>query len=402
MIKPYLSIAGFDYSAYLISVHCEQTVDVVKSPAKIDIQLFNSRQIFRGAFKPTDEIIFSVENRLTNCYGYTALNFDVLVGEVQKASVDEMICKIEGVCTMGGMSGGLKRKYTYQAGEAIATIVNELLDDYGFKKGRHINIAMKQLPQDGIEFEAGLDYLKAFETLCTKTGSWYFIDETGNFWYQDPQATSGAMDLTGYILNGDDTTSLVGYRNVVKVVVGTSFDPTKTQAGPEILTQDPTTIATIIAKASDEEIAKYGYLQAPPVYLPTANKEIGQKVADNLLKVYSARADNPKPKVYGIVPALAGFVKYKPYNGMPMHVADCSEPIVAAPSSDIYGVVIKRVLDLDAANGLVVELEIANKLPSAGLGLIEIGDDATATEAADAISGASDEEIAASIAAKGG
>jgi len=364
MLSCTMTIGGNDVSKWVMKIHCEQTIDCRKDPDKVDIQLSNTKLRWRGKFAPNDTIecvVLRTAYRNVNggCKETRYPPIQLFKGDVQKASTDERIAKIEGSCYIGGMSGNLPKNVTYHKGTPIDFIVNDLLDQFEYKGGRApVDTKVSVLPRKDLIYRAGTDFLGAFQTLADLTGSWYFADEYGIFYYVDPKILKYAKYLNGYLLNGDDTAALIGYANVVQVIGGTPYRPD--QIGAEI----PTHYPTHRAKEEDAKAFKdNGRIEAPPVYVPEANKETCEKMAKNLLAYFSQFEDHCKPIVVGICPAPGAYVTYSPRNGadiLPTRCDDAPIPVVG----NVTGVVVRRVVDY-STRGLITELEVSTQIKTA-------------------------------------
>ena len=360
-----MSIGGIDVSKYIISIHADQSVDLTMSPSKIDIELMNSRLRFRDKFAPTDRITCTVIEEFRTCDSVIPLPMKLFDGQVQLAYTDEIIAKIEASCDMGPMAGSLKENVTYKGTQSIEEIIKNLVGDrFGWPGGRdrvHVNVKkMTYLPIKELTFKQGTDFLSALDELCSYTYSWYFADEHGDFWYQDPEAKTGAINLNGFVVKGDDRTNLQGYYNVVPAVGGSMHKPQ--EPGAEIQSHQPEIRYTAIA--SDDELQRNGILVAPPIYIPEADKETIKNAAENALYYYLQKSNVNKPKLWKIFPPLRALVSYSAFNAQPGKYG-CSASEVDEPSDPIYGTVTHRVVDINS-DGLTCDLEVATGIGASG------------------------------------
>jgi hypothetical protein len=381
MIIPRLFIRGADVSRFLLSCHAEMTANQDKDPGKFDIKLANISGRFFGAFAaageesdedvpltPKTKILFLIINRRQNCESSVDENIRIFTGEVQNANCDEVVCNISGSCSEGGMTSGLKQHKAYEPGWTIREIANNLLDEYGIDKSKRViepqnNVAPDKTP----EYWLAIDFDTAFSELSDESQSIYFFDEHDVFHLVSPFHYKGSVDLTGSILRGSDASTMVGHCNKVNVFGG-SPGPMPSDPGSEIKTH-----WLIHAEAKNEdEIAEYGEMVAPPVYVPNCPYEECQRIADNLLAQYMQYKDVPQIKVVGRAPPLLRRVTYHPYNGN-LPPTNCSSNTNVQVGT-ITGLVTRRVVDLDANSGFVCTLDVATNslaLEDAGIDIPE-------------------------------
>jgi len=287
------------------------------------------------------------------------------------------------------MSSNLNDSYIAQPGTSTKKIVNDLLDKFGWTGGREIHIAVETLPRKEFCVKPEVDFLGAFEMLAEITGSWYFQDEFGTFWFRDPQAIDDAISLDGNLLNGSERTSLIGYCNVVQVIGGSVYS--SWEDGSEIPSQWPTIRAIVAAPA--EELEAAGIIMAPPVFIPEANYTQCKEIATNLLEFYRNKRDNCKPKVLGIVPRLGSIVYYTPRNGyLGAATCDSDEKVTEGTKfGKVTGCVVKRIVDF-SKDGLICDLEVATRI-SVTSGYVPIGKGVKAEDMGEGITKLSEDKL---------
>ncbi len=364
-ITPVLILDGQDVSRYFISCHMEQTGNSSKDPGKYDVTLCNPGGWATGAFAPksVEEI---TEEQLGNfttapkkkvslqiivskqgCEGSSSKTITIFSGEIQKAEADELYLKIEGSCSEGGMTARINPKI-WPTGTPITTIVNDLLDDFGYTGVRHIMPAKNTTDDVNPTLDKGIDFDTALYTVSCWAESIYFFDEADEFWFVPATNLRGFSNLTGNILRGSNATNMVGYCNHVDVYGGT----------PEDLWEGKThnLIHAWAEPNNDWEIQSYGLMKAPPVVLPNADQAKCQEVADKLLEWYRQYKDVPTVKVVGKAPGLLSKVAYRPWNGdMPPVKCDGAEE---AEMGAVMGLVTRRVVDISAEAGFVASLDV--------------------------------------------
>jgi hypothetical protein len=364
-ITPILILAGQDVSRYFISCHMEQTANSTKDPGKYDLVIANPGGKFTGAFAPksveevTEEelgnfvtapkkrVSLQVITSKSGCEGDSSKTITIFSGEIQKAEADELYLKIEGSCSEGGMTARINPRI-WPTGTPITTIVNDLLDDFGYTRTRHIMPAKNTTDDVNPTLDKGIDFDTALYTVSCWAESIYFFDENDDFWFVPATNLRGFSNLTGNILRGSNATNMVGYCNHVDVYGGS----------PEDLWEGKThnLIHAWAEPDNDWEIQSYGLLKAPPVVLPNADLAKCQEVADKLLEWYRQYKDVPTVKVVGKAPGLLSKVAYRPWNG-DMPPVKCEGPEEAEMGA-VMGLVTRRVVDISSESGFVSSLDV--------------------------------------------
>jgi hypothetical protein len=218
-IIPKLTIDGKDVSRYFISAHCEQTANSSKDPGKYDLVLANVGGKFAGAFAPRSleeriqeelgnfkiapksRVFLQIITSKSGCEGSTSKTITICSGEIQKAECDELYCKIEGSCSEGGMTSRINPRI-WPTGTPITTIVNDLLDDFGYTGARHILPFKNSTDDVNPVLDKGIDFDTAMYTVSCWAESIYFFDEADEFWFCPATDFRGFSNLTGNILRG--------------------------------------------------------------------------------------------------------------------------------------------------------------------------------------------------------
>lgn len=399
-IIPKLIIDETDVSRFFISAHCEQTANSTKDPGKYDLVLANVGGIFTGAFKPKSieqtveeevgnfslapkkRVQLSITTKRMRCVAGSATTYDhyhdkdgmqiwymvphpehtvsqdvttvIFSGEIQKAECDELYCKIEGSCSEGGMTSRINPRI-WQTGTPIKTIVDDLLDDFGYRgprsdvagSPRHVLPFKNSTDDVNPTLSKGIDFDTAMYEVSCWAESIYFFDENDEFWFCPATDFRGFSNLTGNLLRGSNASNMVGYCNYVDVYGGTMEDLT------ELKTHN---LIHAFAKAPEIEIQERGLMKAPPVVLPNADQKKCQEVANNLLEWYRQYTDVPTVKVVGKAPGLLSKVAYRPWNGSipPVKCDGVEEPEMGA----VLGLVTRRVVDISAETGFVSSLDV--------------------------------------------
>jgi len=394
-IIPKLIIDGKDVSRYFISAHCEQTANSTKDPGKYDLVLANVGGKFTGAFAPRSleqqvqeelgnftiapkrRVQLSITTKRMRCVAGSATTYEhyhdengmqiwymvphtehtvsqdvttvIFSGEIQKAECDELYCKIEGSCSEGGMTSRINPRI-WPTGTPITTIVNDLLDDFGYTGVRHILPFKNSTDDVNPTLDKGIDFDTAMYEISCWAESIYFFDESDEFWFCPATDFRGFSNLTGNILRGSNASNMVGYANRIDVYGGTIDD------GENVNERKTHNLIHAWAEAPEIEIQEKGLMRAPPVILPNADQAKCQEVADNLLEWYRQYTDVPTVKVVGKAPGLLSKVAYRPWNGsLPPVKCDGAEE---AEMGAVLGLVTRRVVDISAETGFVSSLDV--------------------------------------------
>ena len=366
-ITPKLIIDGKDVSRYFISAHCEQTANSTKDPGKYDLVLANVGGRFTGAFAPksiearTEEelgnfaispkrrVFLQVIVSKQGCEGNSSKTITICSGEIQKAEADELYLKIEGSCSEGGMTARINPRI-WATGTPITTIVNDLLDDFGYEGVRHILPFKNSTDDVNPVLDKGIDFDTAMYEVSRWAESIYFFDENDEFWFCPATDFRGFSNLTGSVLRGSNASNMVGYCNHVDVYGGTVDD------GESVNERKTHNLIHAWAEAPEIEIQERGLMKAPPVILPNADQAKCQEVANNLLEWYRQYKDVPSVKVVGKAPGLLSKVAYRPWNGsLPPVKCDGVEEPEMWP---VLGLVTRRIVDISAETGFVSSLDV--------------------------------------------
>lgn len=378
-ISPEVIVDGVDVSAYFKSCHAEMTANHIKDPGKYDIVLANVGGIFYGAFLPTVQrqvlggesielyprrrVFVKVNNVRKSCDSIDREEITIFSGEIQKAECDELECRIEGSCTQGGWSSALVGDRVWKQMGDIETIVNNLLDDFGYTGERHIAPLNPVAPDLNPEALKNLDFDTAMNMVAAWAQSIYFFDEDDEFWFiPAADVRMGWSNLDGVILRGPAGRSAVGYCNVVTVYGGTD------QATPQTSGAERKLHKRIMARVEAEEslIDAYGRIEAPAIYVPNCNQEQCQLIAENLLAWYDQYRDVPSVKIVGEAPSIMSKVEYHPWNQSPTETnCDPGEDNVLI-TGKVKGVVTRRIVDISADGGFVCTIEVTQNLQDAG------------------------------------
>ena len=120
------------------------------------------------------------------------------------------------------------------------------------------------------------------------SGAIWFSDEKGNIIFSSPKGTGLAFDIRGICQFPESAFNAIGYCNQVTVVGGNPDAPGTMSAGSPTSTNMQEAVGLIYTtpKPSDEEIAKYGWIPAPIVCVPSLTTKEAVKEAEKRLKYY--------------------------------------------------------------------------------------------------------------------
>jgi len=375
-VKPIVILDGQDVSRYFVSCHSEQTANAQKDANKYDLVLANVGGHFfeEGSFAPKNyeqqtaeslgdfdlapkhKVSVEVELTKTGCEsGHNKVT--IFRGEIQKAIADELFVKIEGSCFQGGMTSRVHDEEEPAASDqiypkrlTITDVVEDLLTKFGIPGPWHISPANNELKDQNPYIGKSIDFESAMNEVAAWAASIYYFDENNEFWFTGVTAKSGFSNLTGVLLRSSNASTMVGYCNHVDVYAGTINDGDIPNERYTHWTQ------LAEAEAPPEEIAAYGVVTAPPVFLEDGDPAMAQRLADNLLEWYRQYRDVPTIKIVNKAPGLMSKVAYAPWNGS-MPPTSCKGDKQAA-LGNVYGIVTRRVVDISAEAGFTCTLDV--------------------------------------------
>jgi len=190
-------------------------------------------------------------------------------------------------------------------------------------------------------------FQEVLEDLAADVGAVYYFDEDGILQFRDPRAirSDAPIVLDPYVLNPNDTDSIVGHRNRVTVIGD------QTLADGEMGRESPGSEPLMYTAEDQDSIDEYGVLEAPTdraIWLGSMDKV--QERAELLLNFYKMFENaTTSPVVAGIVPPLHSLVSYDVF--LPI---DGTTPTKATVS----GIVIARHITYDIT-GLRTELTVS-------------------------------------------
>jgi len=320
MIDHIISVGGQDVSNEVISVKIQQQiVEADSDPGKITITLANRGQIYTNRFPPQTtpiEITFKnwvyrTEEEWRLAGGQAEATYLAATGHMTDLSANHEEAVVQGECDLGHLADALPKDHDYNvmpifAREALETIL--AWHDTPIKLDWDPSIEDKQMER--ITYDADVTYQDVCQDIADLVGAVYYFSEANILCFRNPASTNGEYDLDPYIINPDQTASIMGFRNVVTIIGNKSeapYDP----IGTPIPSPDP-----IIATVADKDsIAEVGVLMAPPEYaynIKTFEDALAR--ANQKLQMYKMHKNAlTKPIVAGIVPPLQSIASYTPF-----------------------------------------------------------------------------------------
>lgn len=360
-----LTIGGVDFSHLFMRCHSEQTTNASKDENKYDITLANGGGQLFLPFKPKDAIELNVINNRKTCEYDFPDSIHIFTGEVQKISVDELECHIEGSCMQGGMITTVSDPVTWSPGTTIETQVLTLLDMFGYDtskayidKANMNNISGKHTP----DVRDAKDFNTAMKELGDEAGCNFFFDEFGVFYFVTPLFQRGYRYLDGHVLKGQQASNMSGLCTIVDVY-GWSYTTPENPASSNFAHQkiharvraDDPRVVTLMQ--GEDMIANYGEVLAPPIIRPNIDQPTADKLAYNAMLWFLQFKDVPQVKVEGIAPYLYSIVGYSPFNGENVPLA-CETEGVDLDLGIVAGQVVKRVIEISPEIGLNCLLDL--------------------------------------------
>lgn len=394
-----------DVSDFIESIRVDEHMTFNESD-RIEIVLINVNGMFTGAFKTNDPMEGSVINRLTKCLQVKPVEMKIFTGQVQKVSYNPKKVSIVGSCRMGTLTDFVARDYDSKK-KKISQVVNDLLDMHDAQPGnlpfseRVIDITADSAfdHQWPVFKSSQVSYQTAITFLANRCGAIWYTDEEGVFYFVDPKAIKGAYDLDPWMLNPDETLSVVGHVNILKVIGSGVYPPSSDFSYIE-------SHKRFYAEArNDDSISRNGELVGPTLISPNLSSQaMADARAENLKEFFRLTENVAKPQLAGFVPPLLSFVKY--HAGV-FTSARCAntDPVGTVQPALVDGIVTRRVIEY-SARGLIAELEVATSVPESGVSyidpladaVIDIRDDGTDPDEADeafidALDGMTDDEV---------
>lgn len=355
MLDHKVLIGDIDVSNEVISVRIQDQIETDGDPGKISVVLANRLNRSYDTIWPPQKTVITVvlyswvyrsEGERAAAGGHPEAKYLVAYGHVTDISRSYSEVTITGECGLGHLADALGQDYNSPKQIWASDLLREVLSLHKGLKFKLNYQAHDILYPDGRDYLSETTYQDIIEDIRSDVGAVYYFSEEGVLEFRDPAAIRDVYNLDPYVMNPDDTSSIMGYRNVVHVIGSESL------AGSSIDGVETPGSAPIMATARDEEsIAELGELVAPTdraIYLKT--QEDCQKRADLLLNYYKLyRNALTKPRVANIVPPLHSKVSYSVF--IPISSDEVS-------SGTINGTVVGRSIEY-SIDGLICDLTVS-------------------------------------------
>jgi len=345
MIDHKIVIGGTDVSDSVISIKVNDQIDTSSAPGKITVVLANRKKIIPivSQWKPqTTDIAVTISAR--------DIDYHVAYGHlvsVSRCDPSPSQITVSAECDLGHLVDALG--VDYKSGTMKSWTHDELVKVLRLHKSLNIKLHYQARVVEYSKeknYNSETTFQEVLEDLAADVGAIYYFDEAGTLQFRDPTAVrnSTPINLDRYLLNPNETSSIIGLRNRVTVIA----DQTKAdeEQGRETPGSEP-----IMATAEDEDsIDEYGILEAPTdraIWIGT--QEEAQKRADMLLNFYKMfKNAETKPLVTNMIPSLHSMVSYTAF--IPIGESETA--------ATITGAVIERSIEYDV-KGLRVQLTIS-------------------------------------------
>lgn len=371
MIDHEVLIGGSDISDSVVSIQVEDQIDTSSDPGKIKIVLANRASILStvSSWKPqTTPIEITLKAWVGDTYPKKSeesyvVTYGHLVS-ISRSNPSPSEITVLAECDLGHLADALGPQP-----KAAPVYGPQQKDSPDFKSGTFKGWTHEILPRvlklhkslditlhyqaRTIEYAKEKNYnsettfQEVLEDLAADVGAVYYFDEEGILQFRDPRAirSDAPIVLDPYVLNPNDTSSIVGRRNRVTVIGD------QTLADGEMGRESPGSEPLMYTAEDQESIEEFGVLEAPTdraIWLGSMEKV--KERAELLLNFYKMFEDaKTSPVVAKIVPPLHSLVSYDVF--LPI---DGTEPTKATVS----GIVIARSISYDIS-GLRTELTVS-------------------------------------------
>ena len=292
--------------------------------------------------------VYNSEPERVAAGGHAEATYLVAYGHMTDCSMSSDEVVVTGECDLGHLADALGEEYNSKSLTMWAhEVLNEVL---ALHKG--LQFTLHYLAKDiqygkAKNYNSETTFQEVLEDIADDVGAVYYFSEDGVLEFRDPAATRGSIVLDPYVLNPDDTKSIMGYRNKVTVIGDESLADGDSEAGIETPGSNP----IMYTAQDDESIAELGELVAPTDRAIWLDTEVKCKARAELLLNFYKLFKNAltKPKVEGIVPPLHSMVSYGVF--IPISAGEAS-------SGTITGVVTARSIDY-SIDGMTCDLTVS-------------------------------------------
>jgi len=356
LIDHVVTIGGdSEISDSVVSIQVEDQIDTSSDPGKIKIVLANRASIMSevSSWKPqTTPIEVVLKNWVGNTHptkseeSYT-VTYGHLVS-ISRCNPTPSEITVLAECDLGHLADALGEEY--KSGTLKSWTHEELPKILKLHKSLDLTLRYQARTVEYAKeknYNSETTFQEVLEDLAYDVGAVYYFDEEGILQFRDPKAirSDAPIKLDPYVLNPNDTDSIVGHRNRVTVIADETFS--EDEMGRESPGSEP-----IMYTAEDQKsIDEFGVLEAPTdraIWIGSMDE--AKERAELLLNFYKMFKDaTTSPVVVGIVPPLHSLVSYDVF--LPI---DGSTPTKVT----VEGIVIARSISYDIS-GLRTELTVS-------------------------------------------
>jgi len=358
LIDHEVTIGGIDVSAEVLSIKVQDQIDTDSDPGKITITLVNrpSKYSTVAAWIPqTTPIkiilknwVYDSDKEREAAGGHAEKTYLVTYGHMTDCSRGSGEIVVTGECDLGHLADALGDEYNHISlggtSKDVLDAVLKLHKSLAFSLHYQAKVITYEKAKN---YNSETTFQEVLEDIADDVGAVYYFSEDGVLQFKDPAAVGDTYNLDPYVLNPDDTKSLMGYRNKVTVIADETLSGIEEEEGKEAPGSNPIQYTA----QDDESIAEFGELVAPTdraIWI--GNLDDCKKRAKLLLNFYKLFKNAlTKPKVAGIVPPLHSMVSYSCF----ISIAEGE-----ASSGTISGAVVARSIDY-SIEGLECELTVS-------------------------------------------
>jgi hypothetical protein len=365
-------IDGNDVSDWVDSIRADENINH-NEPDKIDITLININDMFTGLFETQKTLSVRIENDRRWCEGNSLVAFNLTEGVVQKVSYSPGQVKIEASCKVGPLSEFIEEEVDIKQ-RKISEVVAYLLDMFNAGEGDYrplkYQIDIADEADEAFDFQwnnikaNAVSYQTALTFLAGRAGCiWYMAesDDGGEstLYFTDPKMLRGRYDIDPWMQNPDETFSVLGHKNKVRVI-GSGVNPPSSEYAPHETHQR--LYADVENPAS---IAKHGEIRSPTFVQPNlTTQDLVEQRADMLIRYYKVAENVARPRLIGWTPPILSYAHW--YAGVKNSAHCGGAKDLGDRRIPVEGLVIRRVIEY-SMRGLEVELEVSTEATAGGI-----------------------------------
>lgn len=325
MIDHSVIVNGDDVSEDVVKISVQQTIDTESDPGKTTIELCNPHQKYTNRWPPQKTAFrvllynwrYDSEKERAIAGGRAEAEYLVAVGHMTDLKSNPGSAIVTGECDLGHLADALPKDFEgtvmpITAKECLTKILEWHTDE---PITLDWDPDLKDRTMDKIPYNADWTYQDVVEDIRSIVGALSYFSENNVLRMQSPTSNNGLYDLDPYVTNPDQTTSIMGRRNIVTVIGNQSLAADglggMDSEGATIPGSDP-----IIGYAEDlDSIDELGPLIAPVEYAYNIKSQAEADArARQLLEFYKIYKNaETKVSVEGIVPPLQSIVSYSTF-----------------------------------------------------------------------------------------